>query len=46
MVLAIILGLPEVDPALVLASLIFPAYYFVLSAVLQVRRRATVSPQP
>ena len=46
MVLAIVLALPDVHPALILASLIFPAYYFVLSAVLQVRRRATVSPQP
>jgi len=46
MVLAIVLALPDVHPALVMASLIFPAYYFVLSAVLQVRRRATVSPQP
>jgi sorbitol-specific phosphotransferase system component IIBC len=45
LVLAMILSLPDVHPALALGSLIFPVYYFVLSAILQARRRATVSPQ-
>jgi phosphatidylcholine synthase len=45
MVLAMILSLPEVHGPLVLASLVFPAYYFVLSAALQVRRRAAISAQ-
>jgi phosphatidylcholine synthase len=45
LVLMMILSLPDVHPALVLGSLVFPVYYLVLSAILQTRRRATVSPQ-
>jgi phosphatidylcholine synthase len=37
LILAIVLRLPEVSTPLVLASLVFPAYYFGLSAVLHVR---------
>jgi phosphatidylcholine synthase len=37
LILAIVLQLPAVSMPLVLASLVFPAYYFVLSAVLHIR---------
>jgi phosphatidylcholine synthase len=45
MVLAMILSLPAVHGPLVLGSLFFPAYYFLLSAALHVRRRGPVSAQ-
>ena len=46
MVLIMILDLPQVRVPLVLASLIFPVYYFLLSFALQMRRRSALSPQP
>jgi phosphatidylcholine synthase len=46
MVVAMILLLPAVHTALVLASLIFPAYYLVLSAALRGRRRTAAAVQP
>ena len=46
LVLAMILMLPSVPPALVLASLVFPFYYLALSVALQLRRRKAVSVQP
>ena len=39
MILAIIIMLPDVSPALVVGSLFYPVYYVVLSLVLQARRR-------
>jgi phosphatidylcholine synthase len=42
-VLAMILGLPHPEPALVVLSLVFPAYYLVLSLVLHVRRHRSDS---
>lgn len=43
MVVAMILMLPRVPVALSLASLFFPLYYFILSAVLQQRRRRAIA---
>ena len=42
MIVAIVLALPDVPSALVIASLFFPVYYFVLSLVLH-RRRSGLS---
>ena len=40
MMLTIILALPDVSPTLLIVSLFFPVYYFVLSVVLHNRRKA------
>lgn len=40
LMLTIIIALPDVSPTLLIVSLFFPVYYFVLSVVLHTRRRA------
>jgi hypothetical protein len=38
MIVAMILALPDVPPALTIASLVFPVYYMALSLALHIRR--------